>query len=62
MDNNECYYCKCYCFNDELILCEECCKWADDVETTAEKHLNEFKPAVNAKRWKKNNKKNKNQI
>ena len=24
--------------NDELILCEECRKWADDVETTIEKH------------------------
>ena len=46
------------CFTDEMLLCEECSKWVDDVETTIEKHLNEFKPVVHAKRW-KNNKKNK---
>jgi len=46
-------------FNDELILCEECSKLADDVETSIAKHLNEFKPVVNARRW-KSNKKNKN--
>ena len=40
MDNHTYYYCKCYSFNDELILCEECCKWVDDVETTIERHLN----------------------
>jgi len=48
------------CFNDELILCEECSKWVGGVETCIEKHLNEFKPVVNARRW-KNNEKNKNQ-
>jgi len=53
----EYYCCKCYYFSDELILCEECCEWVDDVETTIEKHLNEFKPVVHAKRW-KNNKNN----
>ena len=42
------------CFNDELILREECNKWVDDVETTIEKHLNEFKPVVHAKIWKNN--------
>jgi len=26
------------------ILRDECSKWADDVEATIEKHLNEFKP------------------
>ena len=36
MDNNAYYYCKCYSFNDELTLCEACCKWVDDVETTIE--------------------------
>ena len=46
-------------FNDGLILCEECNNRVDDVETTIEKHLNEFKPVVHAKRW-KNNKKNRN--
>ena len=59
MDTSIYYCCKCS-FNDALILCKECNKWVDDVETTIEKHLNEFKPVVNAKRW-KNNKKNKNQ-
>ena len=48
------------CFNDELILCEECSKWVVGVETCIEKHLNEFKPVVNARRWKNNtNKKSK---
>jgi len=37
-------------FNAELILCEECNKCVDDVETTIEKHLKEFKPVVHAKR------------
>ena len=46
--------------NDELILCKECNTWVDDVETSVEKHLDEFKPGVNAKRW-KNNKNNNNQ-
>ena len=61
MDNNKNsnYCCKCY-FTDELILCEECSKWVYDVETTIEKHSNEFKPVLNAKIW-KNNKKNKSQ-
>ena len=54
MDNDTYYYCACYYFNDELILCEECCKWVDDVETTIEKHLNGFKPVVHSKRWKSN--------
>ena len=54
MVNNNIYYsCKCYCFNDELILCEGCNKWVDDVEPSIEKHLNEFKPVVQAKRWNK---------
>ena len=35
-------------------------KFVDDVETTIEKHLNEFKPVVHAKIW-KNHEKNKNQ-
>ena len=53
MDNNNVLCCcKCYWFNDELILCEGCNKWVDDVETSIEKHLNEFKPVVQAKRWK----------
>jgi hypothetical protein len=43
-----------------LILCEGCNKWVGDVKTSIEKHVNEFKPVVNAKRW-KNNKNNKNQ-
>ena len=62
LDNkkNSYYCCKCYCFNDKLILCEECSKWVDDVETCIAKHLNEFKPVVNARRL-KNNKKNKMQ-
>ena len=47
-------------FKDELILCEECSKWVDDVETTIETHTREVKPVVNAKRW-KNNKENKTQ-
>ena len=34
MGNNTYYYCKFLYFNDELILCEECSKWFDDVETT----------------------------
>ena len=38
----EYYYCKGYYFDDESILCEECSKSLDDVETTIEKHLNEF--------------------
>ena len=59
MYNSIYYCCKCF-FNDELILCKECNKWVDDVETTIEKHSNEFQPAVNAKRW-KNSKNNKNQ-
>ena len=42
--------------NDELILCEECNKWVDDVETIIEKHLNDFKPVFNAKGWNKNKK------
>ena len=44
---------------DGLVLCEECCKWIDDVETTVDKHLNEFKPVVHAKTW-KNESKNRN--
>jgi len=48
-------------FTDELILCEECCKFLDDVEATIEEHLNEFKAVVHAKRWKKNNKNNQTQ-
>ena len=55
------YYCKFFYFNDELILCEECPTWVDNVETTIEKHLHEFKPVVHAKRWKKNNKKKQHQ-
>ena len=45
-------------FNDELILCKECNKWVDDVETNIKqkKHSNEFKPVVHAKRWKKKEK------
>ena len=43
-----------------MILCKECNEWVDDVETTIEKHLNEFEPVVHAKRW-KNKKKNKDQ-
>ena len=58
MDNSTYYYCKCYSFNDELILCKDCSKWVDSVGTTIEKHLNEFEPVVHAKRW-KNNEKNK---
>ena len=46
--------------NDELVLCKECSKWVDDVETIIEKHLNEFKPLVHCRRW-KSNKKNKSQ-
>jgi hypothetical protein len=38
----EYYYCKGYYFDDEFILCKECSKWLDDVETTIEKHLTEF--------------------
>ena len=60
MDKNTYYYCTCYYFNDELILCAECCEWVDDVETTIEQHLKEFRPLVHAKRW-KNNKNNKKQ-
>ena len=61
-DNNNIYYCcKCYHINDELILCDECNKWDTDVETTIEKHFNEFKQVLHAKRWKKNNKKNQHQ-
>ena len=45
MDNNNIYYyCKCYHFNDEFILCDERNKWINDVEETIEKHLNEFRP------------------
>ena len=47
-------------FKDELILRDECSKWADDVEATIEKHLNEFKPVFHARKW-KNNKNNKDQ-
>ena len=36
---------------NEFILCEECSKFVDNVETTIEKHLNEFQPVVHAKRW-----------
>ena len=31
------------------LLCEECSKWMDSVETTIEQHINEFKPVVHAK-------------
>ena len=41
-------------FQDELKLWEECSKRVDGVEATIEKHLNEFKPVCNAKRWKNN--------
>ena len=41
-------------------MCQECPKWVDDVETTTEKHLNEFQPVVHCKRW-KNNQNNKHQ-
>ena len=58
-NNNTYYCCKCVFFQDELILCDECNKWVNDVELTIEKHLNEFKPVFHAKRLK--NKKNKNQ-
>ena len=34
------YYCECYSFNDEHILCKECSEWVDNVETKIEKHLN----------------------
>ena len=30
--------------------------WVDDVQTIVEKHLNEFKAVVHAKRWKSNKK------
>ena len=42
------------------IYCVECSEWSDKVETTIEKHVNEPKAVVHAKRW-KNNKNNKNQ-
>ena len=38
------------CFQDELILCDECDKWVNDVGETIEKHLNEFKPVLHAKK------------
>jgi len=57
----EYYYCKGYYFDDEFILCKECSKWLDDVETTIEKHVNAFKPVVSCKRWKMDQKKNQNQ-
>ena len=28
------YVCKCCSVNDEFVLCEECSKWMDSVETT----------------------------
>ena len=58
MHNNIYYCCRCY-FLNELILCQECSKWVDDVESTIEKHSSEFKPVVHDKIW-KNNKNNKN--
>ena len=59
-DNSNTYYCcQCYFFQDELILCDECDKWVNDVEEKIEKHLNGFKPVFHAKIWKAN-KKNKN--
>ena len=61
MDNNTYpYYCKCYSCKYEVILCKECSKLVAVVETTIEKHLNQLKPVVNAKRW-KNNKNNQKQ-
>ena len=30
------YVCKCCSFTDEFVLCEECSKWLDSVETTME--------------------------
>ena len=41
-------------FQDELILCDECNKWVNDVGESIEKHLNEFKPVFYARRWKRN--------
>ena len=70
MYNNNIYYCcKCYHFNGELILCDECNKWVDDVETTIEKlSLNQrfmlkygrTIRVMKVKIW-KNNKSNENQ-
>jgi len=54
----EYYCCKCYWFNDEFVLCKECSKWTDNVQTTIEKHVSEFKPVVSCKRWKMNKRKN----